>query len=80
MNLLKINRKNNFAYRLTVILFCILLYGTTEGQSLNNKKADGYKGIWFELNQKYPYGDKYSGGIGTYTADHFPVAFYAEAV
>lgn len=80
MNLLKINRKNKFAYRLPVMLLCILLYGTTEGQSLNNKKADGYKGIWFELNQKYPYGDKYSGGLGTYTADHFPVAIYAEAV
>ncbi len=40
----------------------------------------GYRGIWFELNQKLPYGDKYSGGLGTYTAKHMPTAIYvAEA-
>ncbi len=49
-------------------------------QSLNNTKIDGYRGIWYELNQKYPYGDKYSGGLGTYTADHFPLAIYSEEV
>lgn len=53
---------------------------TIAPQSLNNTKIDGYRGIWFELGQKYPYGDKYSGGLGTYTADHFPVAIYAEKV
>ena len=44
--------------------------------SLNNHKIPGYRGIWFELNQKYPYGDKYSGGLGTYTAKHIPLAIY----
>lgn len=51
-----------------------------EGQSLNNAKFDGYRGIWFELNQKYEYGDKYSGALATYTADHIPIAIYAPEV
>ncbi len=49
-------------------------------QSLNNTKFDGYRGIWFELNQKYEYGDKYSGALGTYTAKHVPLAVYAKEV
>jgi hypothetical protein len=28
----------------------------------------------------FPYGDKYSGGLGTYTMKHTPVAIYSEAV
>ena len=51
------------------------------GQNLNNTKVDGYKGIWFTLGQfQTEYGDKYSGGLGTYTAKHRPLAIYAEAV
>ena len=41
---------------------------------------DGYRGIWFTLGQMYDYGDKYSGGLGTYTAKHKPLAIYAPAV
>lgn len=44
--------------------------------SLAQQKADGYKGIWFTLGQFSAYGDKYSGGLGTYTANHVPVAIY----
>ncbi|WP_422083302.1 BNR-4 repeat-containing protein [Ulvibacterium sp.] len=44
---------------------------------LRNTKINGYRGIWFELNQKYAYGDKYSGGLGTYTAKHIPLAVYS---
>jgi len=43
-----------------------------------NAKDDGYRGIWFTLGQyKTAYGDKYSGGLGTYTANHVPIAVYA---
>jgi hypothetical protein len=42
--------------------------------------ADGYRGIWFTLGQFSTYGDKYSGGLGTYTANHIPIAIYAAAV
>jgi Endopolygalacturonase len=40
-------------------------------------RTDGYKGIWFTLGQFSDYGDKYSGGLGTYTADHLPIAVYS---
>jgi hypothetical protein len=53
-----------------------VLNGQTR-QSLNNTKMDGYRGIWFELNQKYDFGDKYSGPLGTYTAKHIPLAIYS---
>lgn len=42
--------------------------------------VDGYRGIWFTLGQKTPHGDKYSGGLGTYTSSHNPIAVYAPAV
>ena len=41
--------------------------------------GDGYRGIWFTLGQFSEYGDKYSGGLGTYTANHIPIAIYSEA-
>lgn len=44
---------------------------------LGQKQADGYKGIWFALGQRSEYGDKYSGGLGTYTANHVPMAVYS---
>ncbi len=62
---------------LILILVCCSFAALTTGQSLNNKTFDGYRGIWFELNQKYEYGDKYSGALGTYTAKHVPLAVYA---
>ncbi|MDA0749351.1 MAG: BNR-4 repeat-containing protein [Verrucomicrobia bacterium] len=41
-------------------------------------KIAGYRGIWFDLGQKSEYGSKYSGGLGTYTAKHCPLAIYDE--
>jgi BNR repeat-containing family member len=40
----------------------------------------GYRGIWFTLGQFSTYGDKYSGGLGTYTSSHIPVAVYSPQV
>ncbi len=62
------------------ILLIPCLLSAQDSKSLNNHKVNGYRGIWFELNQKYEYGDKYSGGLGTYTAKHIPLAAYAPAV
>ncbi len=62
----------------TILIAAILLASSvTKSQSLNNTKFDGYRSIWFELNQKYEYGDKYSGALGTYTAKHVPLAIYS---
>ncbi len=43
-------------------------------------KDDGYRGIWY-YNQpsKDEYVYKYSGGLGTYPANHIPFCIYAPA-
>ncbi len=41
------------------------------------RREPGYRGIWFTLGQVSEHGDKYSGGLGTYTAKHVPLAVYA---
>lgn len=44
-----------------------------------NIKDDGYRGIWFmdqPSNDEYVY--KYSGGLGTYCANHTPFAVYCD--
>ena len=61
-----------------LIILLTTLYG--HAQSLNNTKFDGYRAIWFELNQKYEYSDKYSGALRTYTAKHVPLAAYSPKV
>lgn len=61
---------------ITCILFSL---PALSQQKLNYQRIDGYKGIWFELGQKSYYGDKYSGGLGTYTAKHRPMAIYDSA-
>jgi hypothetical protein len=53
---------------------------TEKTMSQKARRVAGYRGIWFELGQKSQYGDKYSGGLGTYTANHQPMAVYAPAV
>ena len=63
-------------YLITAIL-SVLLGGILAAQ---NPTANGYKGIWFTLGQFSEYGDKYSGGLGTYTANHIPIAIYAPEV
>lgn len=61
-----------------VILPLLLSVCLSKSQTLNNTKIDGYRAIWFELGQKYEYGDKYSGALGTYTAKHVPLAIYSD--
>jgi hypothetical protein len=62
-------------FKLTLILFApLLLCVQLHAQS---KRVNGYKGIWFTLGQPSQYGDKYSGGLGTYTSSHIPVAVYS---
>ena len=57
-----------------LVLVCILLL--EQPLSAQNKRLDGYRGIWFTLGQRSYFGDKYSGGLGTYTANHMPTAVY----
>src|SRR5512133_2250746 len=65
---------NRILMRNSVIFFLLFFSFKIFSQ---NPRVDGYKGIWFTLGQFSEYGDKYSGGLGTYTADHIPIAIYS---
>lgn len=72
---------------LTLIGLFALLVGPRLSDAADNFKSsaeprriDGYKGIWFDLGQRSEYGSKYSGGLGTYTAKHRPLAIYVPEV
>ncbi len=69
--------KINKIISLFLLLFFFAESNDTDAQNL---RADGYKGIWFTLGQFSEYGDKYSGGLGTYTANHISVAIYSKEV
>ena len=66
-------------------LICLLIVSWVAGgwsvaiaqTDQSGTQVDGYRGIWFTLGQVTEYGDKYSGGLGTYTAKHQPLAIYA---
>ena len=65
---------------LTGMFLCGNVEASTPALTLNAKDT-GYRGIWY-MNQ--PSGDeyvyKYSGGLGTYCANHQPFAVYCEQV
>ena len=66
--------------RLTALLMLAALAAPASDPIITSDKADGFRGIWFTLGQFSEYGDKYSGGLGTYTAKHIPLAVYAPEV
>lgn len=55
-------------------------WGTFASVAAASEKDDGYRGIWFTLGHFTEYGDKYSGGLGTYTANHVPIAYFCPEV
>lgn len=59
-------------------LYCIL--PAQEKGQYNNTRMNGYRSIWFDLGQESEYGLKNTGGFGTYTAKHRPLAIYAPEV
>ncbi len=54
-----------------------LVSAQTDAPVFASERDAGYRGIWFTLGQKSEYGDKYSGGLGTYTANHVPLSLYS---
>jgi hypothetical protein len=63
-----------------IALFAFLPPSSGENASRPLPREDGYRGIWFadlpsDDEYKYTY---YSGGLGTYTADHIPLAQYSK--
>ena len=65
--------KRKIINQTVIVAVAVLIFTSTSAQSL---RADGYKGIWFTLGQFSQYGDKYSGGLGTYTSSHVPIAIF----
>lgn len=55
-------------------------WGIADDIAIADRKDDGYRGIWFTLGQQREFGDKYSGGLGTYTANHVPLAIHVPEV
>ncbi len=78
------NARATHVISVPLLLICLIIgmapATAQEAPGLTGHSIDGYRGIWFELNQKYPHGDKYSGGLGTYTAKHHPLAIYRPEV
>ncbi len=70
-------RTHRFYSYSAAFLCCVVSLIASAQEHAASPKAPGYQGIWFELGQKGEYGDKYSGGLGTYTAKHRPIAIYA---
>ena len=58
----------------------VAVYRTEAEAAIADQKDDGYRGIWFTLGQFREHGDKYSGGLGTYTANHVPIAIHVPEV
>lgn len=53
----------------------------TQSVELLNRKDDGYRGVWYHNQRSQDeYVFKYSGGLGTYPANHYPFAVYAPEV
>lgn len=66
-------------HTLLVILICIPLIGSVIVPAARANNT-GFRGLWYDLGQGSQYGSKYSGGLGTYTANHVPMAIYAPDV
>ena len=64
---------------LVLVLFAFDGGGREAAAADATGRADGYRGIWFTLGQFSKHGDKYSGGLGTYTSNHNPMAVYSPA-
>lgn len=67
------------------LLFVVIGFTSTRATEASftgdkSRPDDGYRGIWFTLGQFSEHGDKYSGGLGTYTANHIPMAVYSPTV
>ena len=59
---------------------CAAVTAAAQAEPATTPQAGGFRGIWFDLGRKSEFGSKYSGGLGTYTANHVPMAHYVEKV
>lgn len=61
-----------------IAVFFVLPFQKSNDPITLNLKDDGYRGIWYSnqpSNDEYVF--KYSGGLGTYPANHYPFSVYS---
>lgn len=63
--------------KITIAALILAGLATTSDIYSQNLKADGYKGLWYKSVYSSEYGYKYSGGLGTFSAQHKPAAIYS---
>ncbi len=61
------------------VLFLIIFSSLSAQEVITlNTKDDGFRGIWYFIgNTNNAYVHKYSGGLGTYPANHYPFSVYS---
>ncbi|MEJ7736265.1 MAG: BNR-4 repeat-containing protein [Chitinophagaceae bacterium] len=69
--------------KVIISLFAVILslLSYAQHQVTLNRKDDGFRGIWYSnqpSNDEYVF--KYSGGLGTYPANHYPFSIYSSKV
>ncbi|RYF11439.1 MAG: hypothetical protein EOO42_21315, partial [Flavobacteriales bacterium] len=68
-----------FLFYLMVFVLCFQ-FSLAQVQTLNIKDS-GYRSIWYSNEpSKDEYVYKYSGGLGTYPANHYPFSLYVAKV
>lgn len=60
--------------KLLLIIFLFVVYFQAGAQ---NPKSQGYMGLWSRSEKSPEYGYRYSGGLGTFTSQHRPMAIYS---
>jgi hypothetical protein len=63
----------------TVLFSFVFSFLSAQQTTTLNTKDDGFRGIWYfigKTNNEYVH--KYSGGLGTYPANHYPFAIYSK--
>lgn len=68
---MKLKRYFTFLLSWALVSVTTLMYA-------QNPRADGYKGLWSRTGPKLEFGYKYSGGLGTFSSQHVPLAIYSE--
>lgn len=73
--------KKNERFSYLILLLLVVNPSFSQSNLTLNKQDTGYRGIWYSnepSNDEYVY--KYSGGLGTYPANHYPFSVYVQEV
>ncbi|HEX2967939.1 MAG TPA: BNR-4 repeat-containing protein [Bacteroidales bacterium] len=67
-------------YRKILYSTLLILLIAQVNAGAQNKRADGYMGIWFRFGEPGEFGYKFSGGLATFSSQHTSMAVYAPEV